>query len=170
MNPNPETNLSPFSSQPPVSSPSQKEQEYEAFIGSKYQSYYKAKFESLESSKPKGGFNIAAFFFGALWLFYRKMYAYGFLYLGFVLVSTIITTMLNASEAVDRGISIGLAVMMGFSGNAIYKSFIDKKLKTSNMSLDEIQKQGGTNIIASIILLLVAVSLISFGLFLGDAS
>ncbi|OTG95426.1 DUF2628 domain-containing protein [Acinetobacter sp. ANC 3832] len=156
----------PFPRVESTSSESTKEKYYEAFIGEKYQPYYKEKFQGLEATKPKGGFNIAAFFLGAVWLFYRKMYAYGFMYIGFIFISGVITTMFEMSESIDRGISIGLAVAMGFGGNGLYKDFIDKKLNAQNMTISEVEKQGGTNPTAAWSLLLIAIALLSLGIFL----
>ncbi len=156
----------PFPSQQTPPPLSQKENLYAAFVGEKYQSFYREKFEGLEAPKPKGGFNIAAFFLGAIWLFYRKMYAYGFAYIGFVIVSGIVTAMLNVSESVDRAISIGFAVTMGLCGNGLYKHFIDKKIKENNLSAEQAQAMGGTNPIAAWSLFIFIILLIGTAIFL----
>ena len=94
------------------------------------------------------------------------MYAYGFMYIGFVFILGVIATMFEMSESIDRGISIGLAVAMGFGGNGLYKGFIDKKLNAQNMTISEVEKQGGTNPTAAWSLLLIAIALLSLGIFL----
>ena len=156
--------LAPFSAT--AASGVTKEQCYEAFIGKKYPRYYQEKFQALEAAKPKNGFNIAAFFLGAIWLFYRKMYGYGFIYLGLVLISGIISSMLNLSESIDRGLSMGVAVAMGLGGNGLYKWFIDKKISSPNISLAELKQQGGTNPIAAAVVLLLGIGFISLGVYL----
>ena len=62
-----------------VASVNQLEQDRALCVGAKYESYYQAQFEKITTKKQYAGFNIAAFFLGVVWLFYRKMYSYGFM-------------------------------------------------------------------------------------------
>ncbi|NHB56599.1 DUF2628 domain-containing protein [Acinetobacter sp. 194] len=128
------------------------------FVGKKYETYYQEKFNQITPKKQMAGFNIGAFFFGLMWLFYRKMYGYGLILLGLILVSCVIPI----PEAIDRGISIALAVTMGMFGNTLYKNFVEKKIKEIERSHpdsieQELERQGGTNIWAGIGILFVAV-------------
>lgn len=135
------------------------------FVGEKYEKYYKGKFEQITPTKQMAGFNIGAFFLGPIWLFYRKMYAYGAFYIAFVFTSGIVTTIFEISESIDRAISTGLAVTMGLGGNALYKYFVEKRIKTisenhpSNIE-EALVEKGGTNSIAAWGLLIVFVILI----------
>ena len=115
----------PFSESESVTHQSKKDELYAAFIGKKYQSYYQEKFQNLEALKPKGGFNIAAFLIGPIWLFYRKMYAYGFIYIAFMIIYGIFADFVEISDSTDRAISIAVAVTLGLSGNGLYKNFVD---------------------------------------------
>ena len=69
-----------------VASVNQLEQDRALFVGAKYESYYQAQFEKITPKKQYAGFNIAAFFLGVVWLFYRKMYSYGFMAIGLIVV------------------------------------------------------------------------------------
>ena len=69
-----------------VASVNQLEQDRALFIGVKYESYYQAQFEKITPRKQYAGFNIAAFFLGVVWLFYRKIYSYGFLSIVLIVV------------------------------------------------------------------------------------
>ena len=156
----------PFPNQQTPPPLSQKENLYEAFVGEKYQKYYQEKFQNLEAPKPKGGLNIAAFLIVPLWLFYRKMYAYGFAYIVLMILYGVFATFIEISDSVDRAISIAIAVTLGFSANGLYKFFVDKKLKQNKLSIEEAQALGGTNPIAAWSLLAIVVVLIGLGIFL----
>ena len=134
------------------------EQRKTIFVGEKYESYYKEKFDQITPKKQIAGFNIGALFFGLMWLFYRKMYAYGFIFLGAILITCVIPI----PEAIDRSLSIAIAVTMGIYGNTLYKNFVDKKIKEIEQTHpdrveQELERQGGTNIWAGIGILFLAV-------------
>ncbi len=140
------------------------------FIGSKYQGYYEAVFAQITPSKSFAGFNIGAFFFGVMWLFYRKMYLYGFAMLGIILVEGLIETALGIES---HAASIGFAVFFGFCGNGIYKHFAERQIKhiqRSQTSPEQLEQSlslaGGTNIVAPLILLVIVVSLIALSMML----
>lgn len=132
------------------------------FVGAKYQTYYKEKFDLITPKKQMAGFNIAAFFLGIMWLFYRKMYAYGFIAIGLTFVVGIIETMIGIT---GTGSSIAFAVVFGLMGNTLYKYFVDKKISTIN-SNEDIEKAGGTNIWAALAVLGIAIFLVSSGYYL----
>lgn len=142
------------------------DREMTKFIGEKYQKYYKENFEKITPKKPIGGFNWAAFFFSFAWLFYRKMYAEGFGFIGLIILIGFISEYWGFQTT-----STGLIIpaMLGMYGNGMYKQFSEKKiadikkvhLHGSNV-LRELQKQGGTNIWAGTTTLLIIVSLTAY--------
>lgn len=125
----------------------------ERFVGEKYEAYYKEKFELITAIKHTSGFNIGAFFLGPIWLFYRKMYVYGAIYIAFVMVSEMLTSIFELHQSIDRAISIALAVIMGLAGNTLYKYFVEKRIKiitenhASNVA-EVLAEKGGTSAIA----------------------
>lgn len=146
------------------------------FVGEKYQSYYKDKFKTITPQKATAGFNIAAFLLGVIWLFYRKMYGYGLIYIGFIFASSIVMEIFNASIAIDRSISIAVSVFMGLWGNTIYKHHVEKKIKQiseeyegEDMQIEaKIQQGGGTNPIAGWTLFILIVALLSLGIWVDS--
>ena len=137
------------------------------FIGEKYEKYYKEKFERITPKKQMAGFHIAAFILGPIWLFYRKMYAYGFIYIAFMIIYGIFADFVEISDSTDRAISIAVAVTLGLSGNGLYKNFVDKKLTTSVRGIEEAQEQGGTNPVLAWSLFVLIILLIGVGIFYG---
>ena len=135
----------------------------ELFVGDQYQNYYKEKFDLITPKKQMAGFNIAAFFLTFAWFFYRKMYAIGFGFFVLVFVIGLICEYLNFTSS---SMGIGISVVCGMMGNAIYKQFVEKKIsniqKLYSQETDiniEIQKQGGTSLLAGGITLTIMILL-----------
>lgn len=137
------------------------------FVGDKYQKYYQEKFNKITPKKTMSGFNIAAFFLGIIWLFYRKMYALGFIMIGVLFLIGWIETYFNIN---GYGSSIGLAVMFGMLGNSFYKQHVEKqiaKVKAQQVVFieQELQLRGGTNLWAALFLVGIVVVLILLGIY-----
>jgi hypothetical protein len=138
------------------------------FVGAKYQSYYKEKFDLMTAQQSQAGFNLAAFLFGVLWMFYRKMYAYGFMAIGLMFVVGVIEEIFKLSGIVS---SVIFAIMYGVWGNSLYKHYVDKKIEliaenSYSASLDQqLQEEGGTSIWAALLLLGTAIALICLTIF-----
>ena len=124
---------------------------------------------NLEKSPPKkqmAGFNIAAFFLGVVWLFYRKMYSYGFMAIGLIVVIGIVEIFLGIESS---GANIGLAVAFGMLGNTLYKHHVDKQIakirQLGNGNLKtELENRGGTNLVAGTILLVIWLGLVALAI------
>lgn len=142
-----------------TSNANDKEHKMLLFVGDKFTKYYQEKFNQITPQKQISGFNIAAFFLGVMWLFYRKMYAYGFIAILVIIVIGIIEELLNLPTI---GASIGLAVAFGMLGNTIYKQFVEKKISQIK-SNEELETEGGTNIWAALTVFVVAIIFISLG-------
>ena len=128
------------------------------FVGEKYQRYYQAKFAQITPKKLLSGFNIGAFFFGVIWLFYRKMYLYGFAALGLIIAVSLIEI---ALEVEGHGSGIGLAVFFGLMSNSLYKHFAERKIAAIQRQApayaeDHIRAAGGTSIGAALGLIAAA--------------
>ena len=140
-----------------VPSVNQLEQDRALFVGAKYESYYQAQFEKITPKKQYAGFNIAAFFLGVVWLFYRKMYSYGFMAIGLIVVIGMVEILLGIESS---GANIGLAVAFGMFGKILYKHHVDQQIAkirqfgNSNVNT-ELENRGGTNIVAGSILLVI---------------
>ena len=149
-----------------VASVNQPEQDRALFVGVKYESYYQAQFEKITPKKQYAGFNIAAFFLGVVWLFYRKMYSYGFMAIGLIVVIGMVEILLGIESS---GANIGLAVAFGMFGNTLYKHHVDQQIAkirqfgSSNVNT-ELENRGGTNIVAGSILLVIWLGLVALAI------
>lgn len=149
-----------------VASVNQPEQDRALFVGLKYESYYQAQFEKITPKKQYAGFNIAAFFLGVVWLFYRKMYSYGFMSIGLIVVIGMVEILLGIESS---GANIGLAVAFGMFGNTLYRHHVDQQIAkirqfgNSNVNT-ELENRGGTNIVAGSILLVIWLGLVALAI------
>ena len=149
-----------------VASVNQLEQDRALFVGAKYESYYQAQFEKITPKKQYAGFNIAAFFLGVVWLFYRKMYSYGFMAIGLIVAIGIVEILLGIESS---GANIGLAVAFGMFGNTLYRHHVDQQIaKTRQLGSGsvntELENRGGTNIVAGSILLVMWLGLVALAI------
>ncbi len=149
-----------------VASVNQPEQDRALFVGLKYESYYQAQFEKITPKKQYAGFNIAAFFLGVVWLFYRKMYSYGFMSIGLIVVIGMVEIILGIESS---GANIGLAVAFGMFGNTLYKHHVDQQIAKihqlgSGSVHTELENRGGTNLIAGSILLVMWLGLVALAI------
>ena len=149
-----------------VASVNQPEQDRALFVGLKYESYYQAQFEKITPKKQYAGFNIAAFFLGVVWLFYRKMYSYGFMSIGLIVVIGMVEIILGIESS---GANIGLAVAFGMFGNTLYKYHVDQQIAKihqlgSGSVNTELENRGGTNIVAGSILLVIWLGLVELAI------
>ena len=149
-----------------VASVNQPEQDRALFVGLKYESYYQAQFEKITPKKQYAGFNIAAFFLGVVWLFYRKMYRYGFMAIGLIVVIGMVEILLGIESS---GANIGLAVAFGMFGNTLYRHHVDQQIaKTRQLGSGsvntELENRGGTNIVAGSILLVIWLGLVALAI------
>ena len=149
-----------------VASVNQLEQDRALFVGAKYESYYQAQFEKITPKKQYAGFNIAAFFLGVVWLFYRKMYSYGFMSIGLIVVIGMVEIILGIESS---GANISLAVAFGMFGNTLYKYHVDQQIAKihqlgSGSVHTELENRGGTNLIAGSILLVIWLGLVALAI------
>ena len=149
-----------------VASVNQLEQDCTLFIGAKYESYYQAQFEKIIPKKQYAGLNIATFFLGVVWLFFRKMYSYGFMVIGLIVAIGMVEILLGIESSSSN---IGLAVAFGMFGNTLYKHHVDKQIAqirqfgNSNVNT-ELENRGGTNRIAGLIFLVIWLGLIALAI------
>lgn len=149
-----------------VASVNQLEQDRALFVGAKYESYYQAQFEKITPRKQYAGFNIADFFLGVVWLFYRKIYSYGFMAIGLIVVIGMVEILLGIESS---GANIGLAVAFGMFGKTLYKHHVDQQIAkirqfgNSNVNT-ELENRGGTNIVAGSILLVIWLGLVALAI------
>lgn len=100
--------------------------------------YYAETFERLKHLKFKLSWNWGAFWFGSLWLIYRKMYFVGIVMIAFETAISIIS--FNNYSAMNFYVggslcSFAISIIYGACGNYIYMKHIDRiKAKGESMS------------------------------------
>ncbi|MFC0300893.1 DUF2628 domain-containing protein [Virgibacillus soli] len=110
------------------------EEDVRLFVGKKAD-LYEIKWE--KASKKNGlSFNFAAFFFSLFWLGYRKMYKpIIFILLGFLGIDILLYflgyeySMDLRADPIDYAIQIGVSVLLGLYGNALYEKRVQQQVK-----------------------------------------
>lgn len=156
-----------------------------AFVGEKYDSYYREKW--FEGSDPRltvndngnsvHGFNFAGFFFGAFWLCYRKMYVLAFSVMITITIIDLIlmyTLGMESYGALSTFLFIGTwIVISGILGNYFYFSTaVNAIKKTTDKTTDldkarqQLTEKGGGSwagaISGGILLILISAALTYF--------
>lgn len=122
---------------------------FEQLIGPKSE-YYMPVFQDLIAQNKQTSWNWSAFLVAPYWMIYRKMYAYGAIYLiiNFLLVLIM--------PSVSSLISLAESVALGVFANYLYMRFIENKASKAT-AMSEAQKMqfviqnGGTNSTATVI-------------------
>ena len=150
-----------------------------AFVGEKYDSYYRDKWftdsephlilDKNNMQRPK--FNIAGALLGIFWLCYRKMYKVAFLVmLGMTIVDTVMMYVLGEQtyNAVSQSLLIGAGIVIpGLFGNYFYFNHSIKHIKKIKASISDpniiqerLTEEGGTSWLGSIgfAILIIAMS------------
>ena len=137
-----------------------------AFVGTKYDSYYRGKWSRMDN-RSTSAWNWAAFFFGPFWLAYRKMYSYVWTYLGCFAAADIVILALRLDKYIGSGVSMGLAVQIGRLGNCWYKDHVTKRIAAiGREDAQRLAKVGGTSIRAALgfVLLSLVVSAVTYAI------
>lgn len=144
-----------------------------AVVGSNTR-YYLERFRRIERGQS-GGWNWAAFLLAPFWLFYRKQYKLGALYLVLRLLSSIVTTVIFApiqmaqtAEAMEAALLslaatpqywitcllsltiLAMEILLGLRANAFYLQHCENKIhaaraRTPDISTMELASQGGVS-------------------------
>ncbi|ALX13231.1 peptide ABC transporter permease [Burkholderia cepacia JBK9] len=132
--------------------------EVTAYVG-KNAGWFERKWAIAESRKSRQSWNWAACFLGPVWMAYRCMYWQAAAVLGVTLGITLVELLYFPryfeSSTLDP-ITIGIAVSLGWYGNGIYKTHVERRIEklrpnaTSRESfLALLEAQGGTNWLAA---------------------
>ncbi len=85
--------------------------------------YYEPKFRLMKATNKKTSWNWPAFLVPSYWLFYRRMYLYGII---FLVGSSILASITMGVLALAANIAVGVF------GNYIYMNFLEKSLAEAN--------------------------------------
>ena len=123
----------------------------QAFVGVKYDSRYKKRWDSMSDRHSKLSWNWACFLFGPFWMAYRKMYKLSFGYLAVYFILELVVNMLgdglSAIGFVDTIIWIGLTIFANYFYLVKSKNEVEsrKSLSAENRK-KELSQAGGTSI------------------------
>lgn len=96
------------------------------------QEYYVNKFQIMKATGGKASWNWPAFLVTPFWLFYRRMYLYGGIYLG----ASLILSALNLAVLV-----FAADIAAGILGNYLYMTFLEKTLSDANHLQEPLRQQ-----------------------------
>lgn len=136
--------------------PTSDDENVRLFVGKNYD-YYRDNWAAIEQSKSRQSWNWAAFLLGFLWLLYRKMYRYGWVYLGMAALTILLAIVLKVPAMLSCVLLIAFVITCGRYGNHWYKLHVDKKVAgiRARQSPDQAQTalatQGGTDVGAVIV-------------------
>jgi hypothetical protein len=129
---------------------------YRLFVGEKYE-YYKEKWESARQKGNKISWNWPAFFLGPIWLVYRKMFIYFWIFAGVVIAEALFEIAFDFSSKIfDKLVFWGVSILFGTLGNYWYRLHAIKKMQeiimtnTPEQTKLELVRQGGTSMGAAI--------------------
>lgn len=130
------------------------EEEMNVFI-SKNQMFYLEKFDQINRTGDKKTWNWSAFLATIYWMLYRKMYAEAGLYF-------LANAILSFIPIVGWILSLVLWGGLGLFANSLYLDHINRKFKEvncadSNLRQTLINKYGGTNMVAPIVLFVIPI-------------
>lgn len=119
---------------------------YEAEQFESEEEYYIKAFKRL-SETGKHTWNWAAFLFGSMWMLYRKMYLYGFLFLFTNVILSRLAVIPIALLSIKSDLAFILLfvtffwflpnVLLGYLGNAMYYEAIEKRIQKGYHLLDK---------------------------------
>ncbi len=144
------------------------------FVGDNY-AYYKRRWEAMARGGKLFSFNWPAFWLGFVWLAYRKMYLYAFLYVLFIVVESGVEVYLNVPERAGLAITLTIGLVTGGYANYFYRLHADRiiarvRASRSRDAAAEAARCGGTSLLAAIVsVLLTLVGVLAF-LYVADPS
>lgn len=148
---------------------------YAAFVGDNY-AYYARRWASMARSGKRFSFNWPAFWLSFVWLAYRKMYLYAFLYVLFIVVESAIEIFLNVPDRAGLAIALAIGVATGGYANYVYRLHADKiiaEIKAASGPQDaaaQAARRGGTSLVAGVASVLFALLALMAGLYVADPS
>lgn len=158
--------------------------DFAAIVGSNTL-YYMPRFRRIANGES-GGWNWSAFLFAPYWLFYRKQYLLGGIYLAVFLLMNVVSSVITFSIPVDVNtaamdivsqamqnhtlfypcmalmyIWLAMQILLGIKGNAFYFSHCKKKIgharqKTPDISAGELSVSGGVSVGITVLIIMIA--------------
>lgn len=114
---------------PKAAEPSiQQLQNYADFVGNNFETYKRKWKLATRSPNAEGTWHWPAFFFGPLWMLYRKMYGFAALWMVGLFVWTLLIVIFSAPYLVVRVTGLGIHLLAGLLANALYLIHVDQAI------------------------------------------
>ncbi|MDU3922888.1 MAG: DUF2628 domain-containing protein [Klebsiella pneumoniae] len=118
-----------------------------------------------------GTWHWPAFLLGPIWMMYRRMYRLAAMWVGLLLLISVVETLLDVPEGVSLVITIALSVTTGVFGNSWYLAHCQRLIAQSRAVTggddarlrSELTARGGTSVVATLIAIVIAVALSTVG-------
>jgi len=118
-----------------------------------------------------GTWHWPAFLIGLVWMMYRRMYRLAALWVGLLLLISVVETLLDVPEGVSLVITIALSVTTGTFGNTWYLAHCQRLIAQARAVSggddarlrSELTARGGTSVVATLIAIVIAVALSTVG-------
>lgn len=130
---------------PPIEIPKEEtENLYKNILGEKNRDYYLTKFKEFDRQPPglKASWNWAAFFAGGVWVLYRKMYGWFFVFSGIFFIAFGFAAFLEDTGFPVLGYLLPLGTWIAYTlfANSIYHSNVKKKIAVAQISIKDRSK------------------------------
>jgi len=114
-----------------------------------------------------GTWHWPAFLLGLIWMMYRKMYRLAAMWVGLLLLVSVVETLLDVPDGLSLVITFALSITTGIFGNSWYLAHCQRLIaqaRTVTGSDDarlrsELSARGGTSVVATLIAIVIAVVL-----------
>lgn len=102
---------------------------YADFVGNNFDKYRQKWRLDGKYPNAKDTWHWPAFFFGAMWMLYRKMYALAAMWAGGSVALATVLVMLGIPDMAGLGVNIGIAAAAGGLGNSFYLKHAQKQIQ-----------------------------------------
>ncbi|MCU1204168.1 DUF2628 domain-containing protein [Stenotrophomonas maltophilia] len=118
-----------------------------------------------------GTWHWPAFLLGPIWMMYRRMYRLAAMWVGLLLLISVVETLLDVPEGVSLVITIALSVTTGTFGNTWYLAHCQRLIAQARAVSggddarlrSELTARGGTSVVATLVAIVISVVLSTVG-------
>ena len=144
---------------------------YASVVGGNFQIYRQRWRLDQGIATGSGTWHWPAFLLGPIWMMYRKMYRLAAMWVGLLLLISVVETMLDVPEGVSLVITIALSVTTGTFGNTWYLAHCQRLIAQARAVSggddarlhSELTARGGTSVVATLAAIVISVVLSTIG-------
>ena len=114
-----------------------------------------------------GTWHWPAFLLGLIWMMYRKMYRLAAMWVGLLLLVSVVETLLDVPDGLSLVITFALSITTGIFGNSWYLAHCQRLIAQARTVTggddarlrSELSARGGTSVVATLVAIVIAVVL-----------